>query len=100
MAACVIVLSPLIFRFRIAVGNERMAVGKVSKKPANFRRKWMLPAIACPVTPPDLSPQASRTDGERMEHGKHRSRPYPGAQHNHRFVVRGQGEVASGRAHL
>src|ERR1700722_7794069 len=100
MAECVIVLTSLIFGFRVAVRNERMAVGKIRKKLANLRREWMLPAIACAVTPPDLSPLASRTDGEGMEHGKHRSRPYPGAQHNHRFVVRGQGEVASGRAHL
>jgi len=51
----IVVLTLPISIFRVAVGDECMAVRKGIEQGARFRREWVLPAIASTVTPPDFS---------------------------------------------
>src|SRR6478672_5481802 len=58
----------------------------------------MIVAVMSAVEPPNLPRRPCGDQG--VEHREHRSRPYAGAQQNHRFLARPQRETSSRRAYI
>ena len=96
----VVVLTGTIGLVRLAIGNQRMTVGKNMEQVPDFGGEGMLFAIARAVAPPNFPGGICAGGRNRVKHGEYRRRPNTRAQQDHRLVTRGKCEAPPRCAYL